>query len=81
MSVDNRLAIYETIKQWIKNENNSAYDFDEDTEIFNARILDSIQMLSLVLFVEELIGKQIPDEKLMPEYFKTINIIYNEFFV
>ena len=55
-------------------------DISFDTAIFETGLLKSIQIMDLVLFLEEISGKEIDVEGLKPGSFKDINTIASNFF-
>ena len=46
---------------------------ENDTLLFESRILDSLSLLKLVLFLEQQFGVVVPAEELIPDNFKTID--------
>lgn len=48
-----------------------------DTQLLESAILDSLSLLKLVLFLEEQFGVVVAPEDLIPENFETVNAICN----
>jgi len=55
--------------------NNSNDILENDTNIIEELGIDSINMITLVVKIEEMLGLEIPDEALIMENFSTINKI------
>lgn len=69
------------ILEWIIKE--SQYETKQvniDTDLSDGTVLDSIQLITLVLFIEDLLGEIIPEEKVSTEYFQSVRKIYENFF-
>jgi acyl carrier protein len=68
----NEHVIIEEIKKYIeKNILSSSVKIDADTDLKSAGI-DSFSTVEIILFIERKYGKSIPDDKLVPENFKTL---------
>jgi acyl carrier protein len=46
---------------------------DPDEDLLEQRIIDSMAILKLVLFVEQTFGIEVKDEDLIPENFQSLN--------
>jgi acyl carrier protein len=57
-----------------------AADVADDTAILEKRIVKSIDIMDLILFLEEMRGAPIDVEKLQPGVFKSIDAIWENFF-
>lgn len=75
MKSDHSKQNIQKIKDWIQELNPDGIHFTNETDLIESGILDSMQMVNLVLFIEEVQGKLIPEEKIRPEYFKSIATI------
>jgi len=51
----------------------------DDTPIIEERIISSLQVMDLILFLEQLRGRSINVEKLTPGVFRDVNTIYANF--
>ena len=68
-------VIIEEIKSYIKkNILAEAVQIDADTDLKNAGI-DSFSTVEIILFIERKFGVAIPDEKLIPDNFKTLQAL------
>ena len=67
--------IIEEIKKYIeKNILAEAVHIDSETNLKQAGI-DSFSTVEIILFIERRFGVSIPDEKLLPENFKTLQAL------
>jgi len=65
-------GIIEDIKKYIeKNILDASVKIEADTDLKNAGI-DSFSTVEIILFIERKYGVAIPDHKLVPENFKTL---------
>ncbi len=56
-------------------------DLDDDTDLIDSRIVDSLQFTELVLLVEQLSGRDVLSEDLDPDKLRTLSRIRQSFFV
>jgi acyl carrier protein len=77
-----RAEILTRLRQWLveKNSELAAHDLDDDTPIVEQRILSSLQVASLLLYIEQLRGAPIDIESLQPGAFRSLATIYQHFF-
>jgi acyl carrier protein len=82
MPAPDRDLILQSLRDWLKsaNPNYATIDIDADTDIIESRILESLQMVELILFLEKKTGRAILVEELNPAKLRTLNSIYNNFF-
>ncbi|MBY0358026.1 MAG: hypothetical protein K2W82_08505 [Candidatus Obscuribacterales bacterium] len=66
---------------WIVKNNAKikAEELCNDTDIIRERIINSLQIIDLLLFVERLSGTSVEVEQLKPGAFKNIDTIYQNF--
>ncbi len=74
--------IKNTLRNWIANKLKieSASDIADDALILEERILKSIHIVDLILFMEHKLNRKIQIEQIQPESFASINNIYSCFF-
>ena len=74
--------IRHALRQWIVDKTGrvSRNDLSDTTPIVEHRIITSLQIMDLLLFVEKLSGKPIDVEDLKPGAFKDVDTIYERFF-
>jgi acyl carrier protein len=82
MSVHDREAVFRMLREWIHTANPTAVALcmDPDTDLIKSRILESLQVVDLVLFLERQTGREILSEHLNPDTFRTLNSIFLNFF-
>jgi hypothetical protein len=70
------------LRQWVlKNGHKiAAEDLSDDTAIIEQRIITSLQIMDLILFIETLTGRAIEVDSLKPGAFGNLNAIYKSFF-
>ncbi len=70
------------IKSWIlkKNSKVAADQLNDDTPILEQRIISSLHVLDLILYLEKLSAKKINMSHLKPGVFQSVNTIYQNFF-
>jgi acyl carrier protein len=80
--VHDREAVYQVLRDWIHTANPTAavVCVDPETDLLKSRILESLQIVELVLFLERRTGREILAEHLHPDSFRTLNSIFLNFF-
>jgi len=68
------------LRDWIANTRGESRDIGLDTNLIGEGLLDSLEMVNFLLFIEELRGTEIPAALIQPENFATLRIIHNTFF-
>ena len=54
---------------------NLSMEYDDSSNLFDMAILDSVGLITCIVFIEERFDLKIPDEDLLPENFSTIHNI------
>ena len=77
-----QVEIRETLRDWIVRTSGKvkASDVQDDTPILERRIVKSLDVMDLILFLEELRGRPIDVESLKPGVFRDIDAIWTNFF-
>lgn len=70
----------EQLKTWLREQNKVVQEIDLDTDIIEGRIIDSLQFVSFLLFIEQLRNESIPFELVQMERFRTLRSIRDNFF-
>jgi acyl carrier protein len=80
--VKTQVEIRATLRDWVVRTNGkvSPADIRDDTPILERRIVKSLDLMDLILFLEELRGRPIDVEKLKPGVFGSIDAIWTNFF-
>ena len=70
------------LRDWVVRTNGqvSPADIRDDTAILERRIVKSLDLMDLILFLEELRGLPIDVEALKPGVFRSIDAIWTNFF-
>jgi acyl carrier protein len=74
--------IRDALRAWIVKTNGKIRpdQLDDETPIIEQRIITSLQVMDLILFLEKLSDRSIEVDTLKVGVFKNINAIYNAFF-
>lgn len=74
--------IRQALRDWVVRTNGKikAEELSDETPIIEQRIISSLQITDLILFIEKLTGQSIDVEKLKVGVFRNINAIYRNFF-
>ena len=73
-------AIRQALRDWVTERNPAAQELRDDTSLITNRLVTSLQVTDLLLFIESLRGRQIEIECLTPGAFHDINTICSTFF-
>jgi acyl carrier protein len=82
MPVPDKEAVCQCLRSWLCQANPAAaaMNLDPDTDIIDSRILESLQVVEFILFLEQKSGRTILVEHLNPATLRTLNSIYATFF-
>lgn len=71
----------QAVRDWICRTSGKlrADEIDDDTPIIERRIISSLQIMDLIVFLEELRGQPIDVESLQVGVFRNVNAIYENF--
>lgn len=77
-----RGAVFAALRAWLIHANADAATLrlEPDTDIIESRILDSLQLVEFVLFLEETSGRAILAEDLDPDTLRTLASIHACYF-
>jgi acyl carrier protein len=73
-------TIQHQLIDWIAKHKERAVSIALDTDLVESRLIDSLQFVSFLLFVEELRGREIPETEISLDKFRTIRSIKSNFF-
>jgi acyl carrier protein len=82
MPAPDRELILQSLRDWLRSASpkNATIEINADTDIIASRILESLQLVELVLFLEKKTQRAILVEDLNPAKLRTLNNIYDNFF-
>ena len=77
-----RAGVFATLRAWLVNANAdaAAVRLEPDTDLIESRILDSLQLVEFILFLEETSGRAILAEDLDPDTLRTLSSIHECYF-
>ena len=77
-----RTVVFQSLRDWLCKANPAVavMQLDPDTDIIEARILESLQVVEFILFLEQQTGSAILAEQLNPATLRTLNSIYLAFY-
>ena len=67
------------IKQWLLEKNPHLEDIDEDLDLIENRLIDSLQLVSFLMFLEEIREEEIEVENLDFSMFQNLRSIKENF--
>lgn len=70
------------LREWIRDVNRQRehYTICDTTPLLTNRLVTSLQVIDLILYLEELSGRPVQPEDLKPGAFRDIDSIYTSFF-
>ena len=76
------VEIRQSLRDWIikKNGKIKPEELNDQTPVTEQRIISSLQVMDLILFLEQLSGNPIEVDDLKPGVFRDIDSIYRNFF-
>jgi acyl carrier protein len=82
MTVIDRDAVHDRLRAWLIGANpaTAGMAIQHDTNIIESRILESLQVVELILFIEAESGRTVLTEDLDPNKLRTLDAIYEAFF-
>ncbi|MEO6260181.1 MAG: acyl carrier protein [Thermoanaerobaculia bacterium] len=82
MPAADRTAVVDSLRAWLvrANANVRPMHLAPDTDIIESRILESLQVVEFILFLEETSGRAILAEELNFDSLRTLDSIYESFF-
>jgi acyl carrier protein len=74
------LAAVAKLRDWIASKSERPAAIEMDTRLIDDGVLDSLQMVNFLLYIEEIRGREIPEMLIQPEYFVSLRVIHDTFF-
>jgi acyl carrier protein len=72
---------WEDLRTWVLARNPEVHELDADTDIIESRIVNSLQFVELMLYVEELCGRELSADEVNLDAFRTLRNIEKSFLV
>jgi acyl carrier protein len=72
-------ATWTDVRDWILERNPDLADLQPETDIIDSRIVDSLQFVELVLFIEDLRGTALESNDVSLDSFRTLKSIEQTF--
>lgn len=73
-------ATVSKLRDWIASTKRQTVDIGLDTDLIREGVLDSLEMVNFLLFIEGARGREIPEALIQPQYFTSLRVIYDTFF-
>jgi acyl carrier protein len=73
-------AAVSKLRSWIASANQQPSEIGMDTDLIKEGLLDSLQMVNFLLYIESIRGEEIPEALIQPEYFVSLRVIHDTFF-
>lgn len=74
-------ASWTDVRSWILDRNPDLTDLDQETDIIETRIVNSLQFVELILYIEELRGTMLQSDEVDLDAFRTLKDIEANFLV
>lgn len=70
------------LRQWVldNSKHPGLSGVQDDTEILEKRLITSLQIMDLILYLEHLLGHPVDVSRIQPGAFATVHAIYETFF-
>jgi acyl carrier protein len=68
------------LRSWIAATKKRPLPIGLDTNLIDDGILDSLEMVNFLLYIEEIRGREIPETLIQPERFVSLRVICETFF-
>jgi acyl carrier protein len=68
------------LRGWLVSSSIQPVEVGLDTHLIDEGVLDSLQMVNFLMYIEELRGREIPEALIQPEYFTSLRMIHDTFF-
>lgn len=77
-----RLRIIRVLRSWLEGANPEAVsmNIEPSTDIIESRVLESLQVVEFILFIEAQSGRVVLSEDLNPDHLRTLDSICDHFF-
>jgi acyl carrier protein len=74
------MAAVSRLREWVALTKPQTVEIGLDTDLINEGVLDSLEMVNFLLYIEEIRGQEIPEALVQPRYFTSLRVIHDTFF-
>ena len=74
------MAAVSRLRDWMASTKPQTVEIGLDTHLINEGVLDSLEMVNFLLYIEEVRGQEIPEALVQPQYFTSLRVIHDTFF-
>jgi acyl carrier protein len=74
------MTVISKLRKWIVSAKPQTSEIGLDTHLIDEGVLDSLQMVGFLLYIEETRGREIPVGLIRPDNFVSLRVIYQTFF-
>lgn len=80
--MNEQIAIKEALRNWLAGVNGEiqAEQIDDEFPLLSERVITSLQVTDLLLFIEQIRGTPVQLHEIQPSSFQNINCLYKTFF-
>ena len=75
---ENKDELVDQIKEWIRSRSkvgNQVHQIELDTDLIESRLIDSLMMMEFLLFLEQLVGREMLPEPKLVQSLRTLRLI------
>jgi acyl carrier protein len=81
----NDLAVFAKLRSWLVSAGQRSggvrtKEIEMETDLINDGVLDSLEMVNFIMYIEEIRDREIPEVLMQPQYFTSLRVICNTFF-
>jgi acyl carrier protein len=69
----------ETLRDWLLEKNPDLDSIDDDLDLFESKLIDSINFVEFILIIEELIDREIPVSNDLVAKTSTLRLVYQHY--
>jgi acyl carrier protein len=69
----------DTLRDWLLEKNPDLDSIDDDLDLFESKLIDSINFVEFILIIEELIDREIPVSNDLVAKTSTLRLVYQHY--
>ena len=74
------MATVSKLRDWVASTKPQTKEIGLDTHLIREGVLDSLEMVNFLLYIEEIRRQEIPEALVQPRYFTSLRVIHDTFF-